>query len=107
MQEALEEQVVLDRIDPRDAEEVGDDAIRRRAAPLAGDAARLREPHQVPVDQEEFAEAGLVDDVELFLQTGRDLRGDRTIFLADRVLAQPVQEGVWRLPRRDREPGKA
>src|SRR6266849_6285748 len=107
MQEALEEQVVLDRIDPRDAEEVSDDAVRRRAAPLARDAARLREPHQIPVDEEELAEAGLVDDVELFLQTGRDLGGDRTIFLPDGILTEPVQEGVRRLPRRDRKAGKA
>src|ERR1700694_5902127 len=58
---------------PGEAEQVGDDAVRRRAASLARDAAQPGEPHQVPVDQEELAEAGLVDDVELFLQTGRDL----------------------------------
>src|SRR5207245_3139523 len=107
VEEALEEQVVLDRIDPRDAEQVGDDAVRRRAAPLARDAARPGKAHQVPVDEEELAEAGLVDDVELFLQAGRDLRGDRTIFLPDGILAQAIQKGVRRLPRRDWEPGKA
>ena len=107
MEEALEEQVVLDRIDPRDAEQVGDDAVRRRATPLARDAARPGKPHQVPVDEEELGKAGLVDDVELFLQAGRDLGGDRMIFLPHGVLAQPVQKGVRRLPRRDREPGKA
>src|SRR5437899_1950763 len=32
VQEALEEQVVLDRIDPSDAEQVGDDAVRGRGA---------------------------------------------------------------------------
>src|ERR1700682_2766685 len=50
---------------------------------------------------------GLVNYVELLLQTGRDHGGDRTILLPDGVLAQAVEKGVGRLPRRDREAGKA
>src|ERR1700737_4371415 len=41
------------------------------------------------------------------LKPGRDLGGDRTIFLPDGVLAQPVEKGVGRLPRRHLEAGKA
>ena len=39
-QEALEEQVVRQRIDRRDAQQVGHQRVGRRAAPLAADAAR-------------------------------------------------------------------
>ncbi len=35
VQEAFEEEVVLDGVDPRDAEHVSDDRVRRRAASLA------------------------------------------------------------------------
>src|SRR5205807_9101303 len=76
------------------------------AASLARDAAQLREPHQIPVVEEEFRKARLVDDVELLLQPGRHLGGDRAIFLPHRVMAQLVEEGVRRLPARDREAGE-
>ena len=90
VQEALEEQVVRDRVDAGDAEQVGDDAVGRRAPTLARDAPRLREAHQVPVDQEELGKAGPVDDRQLALQPGGDLGRDRMVLLAYRFLAEPV-----------------
>src|SRR6184192_4247726 len=95
MEEAFEEQVVLDRIDPGDPEQVGHDAVRRRPPPLAGNAAGSCEAHQVPIDQEELRKAGLVDDVELLLQAGGHFGRYRVIFLTNRVLAEAIQEGIW------------
>src|SRR5207248_1921745 len=106
-QEPLKQQVVGDWINARDAEQVGDDTVRGGAAALARNTPRLRESHQVPVDQEKFAKAGLVDDVQLFLQPGGDFGADRVIFFPDGVLAKPVEKGKWRLTVRHRKPGKA
>ena len=64
VEEALEEQVVLERVDVGDRQRVGDDAAGRRAAPGAdGDAVVLGELHEVPDDEEVGAEAHLADDL--------------------------------------------
>ena len=55
--EPLEQQLVADRVDARDPQHVGDDRVRRAPPPLRRDVLRLREPHQVPADQEELGEA--------------------------------------------------
>ncbi len=53
IQEALEDQVVLDRIDVGDAQAVGDEAAGRRAAARADrDALLARVADEVPDDQE-------------------------------------------------------
>ena len=63
--EALEQQIVLGRIDGGDAEHVADGGIGRRAAPLAEDAAALGEADDV-VDGEEIARiVELLDQGEL------------------------------------------
>ncbi len=51
-EEPLEREVVEDRVDRRDAQQVADRRVRGRAATLAEDALALREPHDVVHDQE-------------------------------------------------------
>ena len=81
VQEALEQQVVPDRVDVDDAEAVRD-ARARRAPPSRTDpdAARARVAHEVPHDEEVRREPHRLDDAELELDalehlgTGRDRR---------------------------------
>ena len=77
--EPLEQQLVADRVDARDPEHVGDDRVRRAPPPLRRDVARLREPHQVPADQEELGQPGLLDHVQLVRQLPHDGRRHRVI----------------------------
>ncbi len=68
VQEALEQQVVAQRVDIGDRQAVGHDRAGRRAAPGShGDAVLLRELDEVPDDQEVGVEAHAVDHVELHL----------------------------------------
>ena len=64
-EEALEDQVVGQRVDGRDAEQVGHQRIGRRAASLAQDALLAGEAHDVPHDQEVVGQPGLRDDLQL------------------------------------------
>ena len=78
VEEALEEQVVADRVDVRDLEAVGDERAGGGAAAGAdADAVPLREGDEVPDDQEVAGETHLVDRLQLelkaFAQLGRDL----------------------------------
>src|SRR5204863_905356 len=69
VEEALEEQVVVDRVDVGDLEAVGDEASGRR--PAAGpdlDAVALGEGDEVPDDQEVVGEPELADRLELELE---------------------------------------
>ena len=66
VEEALEEQVVLERVDVGDAERVAHDgAGGRAAAGPHGDAVVLGELDVVPDDEEVGVEAHLADDAEL------------------------------------------
>jgi len=66
IQEALEEQVVRQRVEVGDAERVGDEAPRRRAASRADrDPPPFRPVDEVGDDQEVAREAHLLDDREL------------------------------------------
>ena len=68
IEEALEEQVVAQRIDVGDPQRVGDDRARGAAAPWAdGDAVVLGPLDEVPDDQEVGVVAHAVDDRELHL----------------------------------------
>ena len=68
VQEALEEQVVAQRIDVGDAQRVGDDRAGGAAASRAdGDAVVLRPLDEVPDDEEVGVVAHAVDDRELHL----------------------------------------
>ena len=66
IQEALEEQVVADRVEVHDAEAVGDAAARGRPAARPHPDLRLaRVADEVPDDEEVGGEAHVADDVEL------------------------------------------
>ena len=69
-QEAGEEQVVLDRIDRGDPEQVADQAIGRRPAPLAEDRRILRpgEMHDVVNGEEIIGVLAFADEAELLVQ---------------------------------------
>ena len=77
--EALEEQVVADRVDAGDAQDVGHDRVGRAAPALRRNAALTGEAHQVPADQEELGEAGLLDDRQLVGELPDDRRGHRVV----------------------------
>ena len=97
--EPLEQQVVLDRLDPADPERVGHDRAGRAAPALGRDPLLLREPHQVPADQEELGEAGPLDHVELVGEPVDDGRGQRVVALLGAVPAQPREVRERRLAR--------
>ena len=107
VQESLEEQVVRDRIDTRHAEQVGDDRVRRAAAPLSRDAALAGESHDIPGDQEELCKPCLLDDVELALQPGGDGASHGVVLALHRFLAEGVEHGERCLPFRHRVARKA
>ena len=105
--EPLEQQVVPDRLDPADPERVGHDRARRAAPTLGRDPALLREPHQVPADQEELGQPGPLDHVELVGEPVDDGRGQRVVALLRAVPAQPREVRERRLARRHREAREA
>ena len=83
VEEALEQQLVLDRVDVGDLQAVGDDRAGRRAAPRAdGDAAVLGELDEVPDDQEVGREAHLLDHAQLHLEPLDGLGGRRVAVAA-------------------------
>ena len=77
--EALEEELVGDRVDLGDAQAVGHDRVTGAPPPLADDLAAPRELHQVPDDEEELGQVGAVDDVELVRQLVECTLGNRAI----------------------------
>ena len=103
VQEALEEEVVADRVDVRDLEAVGGERARGRAAARADrDAVALREVDEVPDDQEVVGEAHLPDRLQLVLEALLEIGRDAVVALGQALLAQldEVVEGVATL--RDR-----
>src|SRR5438445_6281989 len=64
------------------------------------------EAHQVPIDEEELGQAGLLDHLQLMLQAARDRRRDGPIPLAKALEAQLVEKGERRLTFRHRVAGK-
>ena len=105
--EPLEQEVVLDRLDPADAERVRDDRARRAPPTLGRDPLFLREPHQVPADQEELGEAGSLDHVELMGKTVDDGRGQRVVAPLCAVPAEAREIGERRLALGHREAREA
>ena len=108
VQEALEQQVVLERVDVRDPERVGHDRAGRGAAARAdGDAAVLREADEVPDDQEVGGEAHLLDHRQLQLEPLQCLGGRRVPVARAKALvgkaAQVIRLGLAlrRLEARD------
>ena len=84
VQVPLEDQLVLDRIDVRDAQAVGDEAARGRAAPRPNrDPVLSRVLDEVPDDQEVSGEPHAVDHPDLVIDPGL-------------VLLEPVTEEPFR-----------
>src|SRR5688500_18380311 len=75
-EEALEEEPVFDGIDGGDAQAVGDRAVGGAAAALAENPLRPREANRIPHDDEDAAEAELVDYLQLVLELRTTLLPD-------------------------------
>ncbi len=114
VEEAAEEEVVAQRVDVREADEIADERADRRAATPSrrqpghrprGSAAHLRRLlaghlQQLPVDQEEAGEPALAHQRQLLAQAGVDLRRDAAVALAGGLVADALQVGVDRLALR-------
>ena len=91
VQEALEQQAILERVHAGDAQHVADQAARRRAARRTADAALARLVIEVPDDQEVGDKALLADDVELVIQPVFDLVGHLAIALFHALKAELIE----------------
>src|SRR4029453_5990986 len=88
-QEALEQQLHLDRVDGGDPEAVADGAVGRRAPSLAGDFLLPAVIDDVPDDEEVAGEIELLDQIEL----AGDLRA-RLVVIRAIPIARP-RLGHW------------
>ena len=89
VQEPLEHQVVLDRVEVGDLEAVGDDAPGGRAATRAdADPLLLREVDEVPDDQEVVGEPHLADRLQLVAEPFAQLVGHCPVALRQPLLAE-------------------
>ncbi len=96
VEEALEQQVVLERVDVGDAERVADDGPGGgTSAGSHGDAVVLGELHVVPDDEEVGVEPHLADDAELEVEALDDLLARLgAVAPRDALLAQVAQVAV-------------
>ena len=97
VEEALERQLVEDRVDRRDAQRVGHDRARRAAAARRLDPLLAGEPDEVRDDQEVAGVAHREDHAELVVEPLLELRGDRPVAALEAALAlgaQPALDGV-------------
>ena len=74
IQEALEDQVVADRIHARDPKEIRDHRIARTPATLRGDPVRMCVPHDLRTEQEELGEPRPLDGGELTRNAALQIR---------------------------------
>ena len=102
-QEALEEQIELDRIDGGDAEAEADGGVGGRAAPLAEDAGAIREAHDIPHDEKVAGEAEPLDERELVRELRALPRVDLSPSLARALRDEPLEIFVGAHARRERE----
>ena len=70
MQKAFEQELVLDRVDGRDAEQIRDDRVGGGPATGTADAAATRFFCDLANDQEELFELQPADDVQFFFELG-------------------------------------
>ena len=93
VQEALEQEVVAERVHVGDRQAVGHDRPRRRAAAGAdGDAVLLGELDEVPHDQEVGVEAHAVDHVELDVHPFQRLGRRRVAVAEPQTLGHPFAQ---------------
>ena len=107
VQEPFEQEVVLDGVDARDPEHVRDDRVGGGTSALAGHAVLTRESHEVPVDQEELRQPGLLDHLELALKPLSDRERDRQVPGSHALETELVQKRERRLAFGDRVAGEA
>ena len=100
--EAGEEQIVFDRIDRGDLEQIADQRIGRRAAPLAQDRrfARAREANDVVHGQEIMRIFLFADQRQFLVQQRADAFGDTIVETVERFLPDEMFEPVLRVPAR-------
>jgi hypothetical protein len=90
-EEALEKQVVRQRVHRRDAEHVGDERVGRRAAALAADALAAGEAHEVPDDQEVVGQPDLIDDAQLVAELAQAVGRHRPVLGDQPGVRQRIQ----------------
>ena len=105
-QEALERQVVGDRVDGRDVEQVADGAVGGGAAPLTQDAAAPRLLHDAVDDQEVAREVLHLDDSELALDARLMLGLEVGVLARHRLPHESPQPRHRRVPLGDLLLGK-
>ncbi len=98
IEEALEDQPVLERIDQGDVQRVGDDRAGRRTAGVVPDVMFAGIAAQVPHDQEVGVEAHLVDHAQLVVQAFADLWAVRVVL--DSVSSPPLRTAAAGRSRR-------
>ena len=107
VEEALEQQVVLQRIDVAELEDVADHGAARRAAGAGRDLVLHGETHEIADDEEVAGEAHPADDVQLVLQPVENgLRRLLAVAVAQAGLAQLAEVVFRRLAVRRREDGE-
>ena len=106
VEESLEQEVVPDRVDAGDPQDVGHDRVAGAASALGGDPTRLGEPHEIGTDEEELGQAGPLDDVELVRELAAHARRDGVVLRPRALLAAPRQVAEWRLTLRHCEAGE-
>ncbi len=107
VEEALERQLVVDRVHRGDPQGVGDDRARGRAADGDGDMLLAGERGEIGHDQEVAGVAHPADDVQLVVETGLQLGRDRAVAAGQTGLAFLLQPGLDRLAlghRKARDP---
>src|SRR2546426_7960267 len=106
VEEPLEVEAPAQRADARDAQAVGDDRARRRAARHRRDPAPPRLLDDVPDEQKVWREAPLLDDFQFVREPREHLRSQRAVTLLGSFKAQLPQIREWRLALGDRERGE-
>ena len=107
VEEALERQLVEDRVDRRDPQRVGHDRARRRSPAGGLDPLLAGEPDEVGDDQEVAGVAHRQDHAELVVEARLELRRDRPVAALEAALAfgaQPALHGVAVGDREVRDP---
>ena len=104
IQEALKEQIVLQRVEVRDAEQIGDDAARGRTAPRAdADAVLARVVDEIPDNEEVAVVAHAMDDAELVFKSLAHLFRNLPVAARQVLLAEVAQiRFIVGIRRRDR-----
>ena len=106
VEEALEDQPVLQRLHVGDSQAVKDDAGGGAAPDSEKDALPSGEAADVPDHEEIVGETGLTDDIELVLEAAAELVGDLRIPLLEALPAEARQVLLGRIAVGHREAGQ-